>query len=245
MIKVKNITQSSDITAQLLGLTDEHIHYFDQDHNQNAANSKKLGIHHLILTDFNALVTSAASAGIEIKIASGFRSFKRQLLIWNNKFIGKTAIKNLNGEQVNIAQLNEYEIIEAIMLYSALPGASRHHWGCEIDVYAPNLLMGETLQLEPWEYDKSGPMARLTYWLAENSGKFGFYLPYESYKGGVAAEPWHLSYAPLAKQYQSSFSLTELRQCLLQADIKGKETIIEHLPTIFKRFITNVNSDDS
>jgi len=247
-MKKTNKPQNNDINAQLLGLTDQHIHYFEPTHQQSnkpLVNSTKLGIHHLMLADYNALVASAAKANIDIKIASGFRTFERQLLIWNNKFTGKTSVKNITGEQVNISELSDFEIVEAIMLYSALPGASRHHWGCEIDVYAPNLLDNKKLQLEPWEYDESGPMAKLSTWLAKNAREFGFYFPYDSYNGGVAAEPWHLSYAPIAKLYQTAFNIEKLQQCLLAAEIKGKEAIVENLPTLFNRFINNVKSYDS
>ncbi len=240
-------TKSSDISAQLLGLTDQHIHYVEQKHAQYGKpliNSKALGIHTQMLADFNALVASASLANLDIKIASGFRSFARQLLIWNNKFTGKTIIKNASGEQVKITQLSDYEIVKAIMLYSALPGASRHHWGCDIDIYAANLLNGQTLQLEPWEYEKSGPMATLSFWLIENAGKFGFYFPYDSFRGGVAAEPWHLSYAPLARQYQAVFNLDILQQRLIQTDIAGKEAIIDNLTEIFDSYIINVNNSD-
>ena len=237
---------NSDLSAQILGVTDSHIHYFEQNQdkkNKQSANAKTLGIHHKMLVDFHALVTSAKQAEIEINIASGFRSFERQLLIWNNKFTGVTPIKNSDGEQVDIAELNEFEIAEAILLYTALPGASRHHWGCDIDIYSANLLNGQALQLEPWEYDKSGPMAKLSNWLTEHAQRFGFYFPYDRYRGGVAAEPWHLSYAPLAEQYQSVMSIEQLRQHLLQADIAGKNSIIENLPQIFKRYINNVNNN--
>ncbi|MBL4940810.1 MAG: M15 family metallopeptidase [Colwellia sp.] len=227
---------TNDIFAQVLGLTDQHIHYFE-----TPTNTKTLGIHRLMLTDFQALVTSAAKADIEIKIASGFRSFERQLVIWNNKFTGKTAIKNSGGEQVNITELNEDEIVAAIMLYSALPGVSRHHWGCDIDIYAANLLAGKPLQLEPWEYESSGPMAKLSTWLDHNAATFGFYFPYDCYRGGIAAEPWHLSYVPLAKQYQAAFSLENLQQCLFNSDLSGKSTILENLPNLVKRFSNNIN----
>ncbi len=239
-------TANDNISAQLLGLTDQHIHYFYQTHEQNQTtpvNSTKTGIHHLMFDDFQALVKSAAIAGIEIKIASGFRSFERQLLIWNNKFTGKSVINNIKGEQVDITQLSDDKVIEAIMLYSALPGASRHHWGCDIDIYAANLLNEQSLQLEPWEYESSGPMAKLSTWLSDNAAEFGFYFPYDKFRGGIAAEPWHLSYAPLAEQYQSSFSLGLLKQCLSNNDIAGKSVILENLPTIAKRFILNINSN--
>ena len=239
------LISNSDISAQVFGLTDKHIHFFEQASTPDAKqpeNPKTLGIHQLMLSDFQALVSSAANANIEIKIASGFRSFERQLLIWNNKFTGKTSIKNIDGESINISNLCDVEIIEAILLFTALPGASRHHWGCDIDVYAPNLLEGQPLQLEPWEYAPSGPMKKLSAWLVDNAGKYGFYFPYDSFRGGVAAEPWHLSYAVLAKQYQSSLSIDLLHALLLQTDIAGKDIIIENLPKIFKRYINNVNT---
>lgn len=233
-----------DVLAQVFGLTDHHIHYFnetDRDKTKQKANSKTFGIHCEMLSAYQALVMSAAESGIEIKIASGFRSFERQLLIWNNKFTGVTAIKDSNGQQININTLNQLDIVEAILLYSALPGASRHHWGCDIDIYAVNLLHGQALQLEPWEYDTSGPMAVLSSWLAENAERFGFYFPYDRFRGGIAAEPWHLSYAPLAKQYQSAFNLSLLKELLIKTEIAGTKVITENLSEIFERYINNIN----
>ena len=235
-MKTVKLSLNDNVSAQILGLTDEHIHY-----EMFSTETKSLGIHHLMLSDYQALVHNAAKAGIELKIASGFRSFERQLQIWNNKFLGNTAIKNSDGDNINISNLSNFEIMHAILFFSALPGASRHHWGCDIDVYADNLLAGQPLQLEPWEYAKTGPMAKLSTWLVDNASKFGFYFPYDTFRGGVAAEPWHLSYMPLAQQYQSYLNETLLRTCLLEADIQGKEAIIEHLSDIFDRYILNVN----
>ena len=233
---------TGDINGQILGLSDEHICYVDPSSLAPSSQSTKnsLGVHAAMLVKFKALVTSALNEGIEIKIASGYRSFERQLTIWNNKFSGKSPIKDINGNTVNISALTNSEIIEAILLFSALPGASRHHWGCDIDVYAPNLLAGNTLQLEPWEYEAKGPMAKLSDWLSDNANQFSFYFPYDQYRGGVAAEPWHLSYIPLAKQYQSAFTIKELEMKLTTTNIEGKADILENLPAIVERYITNV-----
>jgi LAS superfamily LD-carboxypeptidase LdcB len=248
---ISDITTVGDINKQLLGLTDQHIHYLANKSLTNdnakkpsqASSRSSIGIHQQMNTAFKALRHSAQTAGIELTIASGFRSFERQLQIWNNKFIGKTAIKNANGEIVDISRLSDWEIIEAILLYSALPGASRHHWGCDIDVYAPNLLAAnESLQLEPWEYQQSGPMEKLSTWLTQYAAEFGFYLPYDCFRGGVAEEPWHLSFAPLAKQYQATFNLNSLQVCLINTDIAGKMIIIDNLSEIAKRYINNVNT---
>lgn len=230
------ISTYKNLAEQTLGLADNHIHYLSPSENAN-----RLGIHELMLSDYLALVSSAAESGIEIKIASGFRSFERQLMIWNNKFSGKTPVKNAAGEEIDISKLSELELIEAILLFSALPGASRHHWGSDIDIYSPNLLGKEKLQLEPWEYTGSGPMAALTSWLERHAWEFNFYFPYDCYRGGVSAEPWHLSYAPLAQHYQSSISVNSLQKLLLIKNIAGKEVIIQNLSEIYKRYINNIN----
>ncbi|PHR84941.1 MAG: D-alanyl-D-alanine carboxypeptidase [Colwellia sp.] len=255
------ITILGDINKQLLGLTDQHIHYLGNEcltnknlTDKNVANHHEIkavqtlsrstiGIHQQMKTAFDALKHSAQTAGIELKIASGFRSFERQLQIWNNKFTGKAIIKKTNGEIVDVSRLSDWQIIEAILLYSALPGASRHHWGCDIDVYAPNLLTaGKSLQLEPWEYQQSGPMAKLSTWLTQHAAEFGFYLPYDCYRGGIAAEPWHLSFRPLATQYQATFNIQALQTCLINTDISGKMVIVDNLTEIAKRYINNVNT---
>ena len=224
---------SNDInSAQLLGKTEEHLRYI----------SERVAIHQKMESAFDALVTAAKIAGIDLKVASGFRSFERQLMLWNNKFSGKTAINDMAGNVINISTLSPVDLVESILLYSALPGASRHHWGCDIDVYAINLLADDyQLQLEPWEYREQGPLARLSTWLIQHAHKFGFYFPYESYQGGVAEEPWHLSYAPLAQQYQQAFNLDKLAQALQGSTILGKEVIIENLADIAKRYINNVS----
>jgi LAS superfamily LD-carboxypeptidase LdcB len=234
----KNFKLIGDIDKQLLGLTDKHIQYFS-----NNSLTSKMGIHQQMCTAFESLRDSAKTVGIDLKIASGFRPFERQLQIWNNKFNGNTAIKNANGEAVEISDLSDWQIVEAILLYSALPGASRHHWGCDIDIYAPNLLAAnESLQLEPWEYQQYGPMEKLSTWLCTHASKFDFYLPYNCFRGGVAEEPWHLSFAPLAIQYQMVFDLQILSTCLLNTKIAGKEAIIDNLPRIAERYINNVNT---
>jgi LAS superfamily LD-carboxypeptidase LdcB len=233
---------SEDIQAEVLGLTDSHIEYFAQD---SAKPNKKIGIHKRMLPAYEALVEKAHSAGITLEIASGFRTFERQLLIWNNKFSGNTVIKNIDGEPVKLTGLSPFEIAQAILLYSALPGASRHHWGSDIDVYAPNLLdEHQSLQLEPWEYEKSGPMEKLSHFLNKEAEALGFYFPYDDFRGGVAKEPWHLSYAPLANKYEQAVSINLLEQALNNTNIHGKIALIDNLSVIVEQFVLNVNPNN-
>jgi LAS superfamily LD-carboxypeptidase LdcB len=223
-------------TAELLGQSNQHIHYL----------SEHVGIHKHMIKEYQSLVTAAQKDGIDIEVASGFRSFERQRFIWNNKFSGKTVIKDKDNKPVDITSLSSDELMHAIMLYSALPGASRHHWGCDIDVYASNLLANDyQLKLEPWEYQASGPLEKLSLWLAQHAHKFGFYLPYEKYQGGVAAEPWHLSYASIANQYKqkltSELLTTCFNRCNTEQKILGHDTIITHIDTVMSRYVNNIN----
>ena len=68
------------------------------------------------------------------------------------------------------------------MLWSALPGASRHHWGTDFDVYDKAKIesTGKKLELIPEEYEDNGPCALLSQWLFNNAEKFGFYFPIQN-----------------------------------------------------------------
>jgi LAS superfamily LD-carboxypeptidase LdcB len=224
-------TSDSIDIAQGLGQTESHLHYL----------SERIAIHKGMQVAWDALVMSAKSDAIDIKIASGFRSFERQILLWNNKFSGKTLIKNMAGNNVPTEGISPEALMHSILLYSALPGASRHHWGCDIDIYASNLLEADyQLKLEPWEYSKQGPLAKLSAWLTEHAHQFGFYFPYAHYQGGIAAEPWHLSYLPLANKFQQAFNIDLLAEALTKSQILGKDVILENLDEITVRYINNL-----
>lgn len=226
----------TELELILTGQTEQHIHWLNE----------KIGIHHNMVDAYTRMQRSAKLDGVDIKIASGFRSFSRQLLIWQNKYQGKTTVKDAQGHSIELSALSAEAKIHAIMLFSALPGASRHHWGCDIDVYASNLLAPEqSLQLEPWEYSSTGPLYNLTLWLAEHANAFGFYFPYDVFRGGVAAEPWHLSYQPIAKQYQQTHNEALLEKVILNSDIDNKALLIELLPELYQRYISNIALDNN
>ncbi len=223
----------TELEKILIGQSHQHIHWL----------SDKLGIHHDMLLDYRKMQAAAKAENIELKIASGFRDFSRQLAIWNNKFSGKAIVKDERDNSIDLSALKDVEKVHAIMLFSALPGASRHHWGCDIDVYAPNLLAAEqTLQLAPWEYQVSGPLYPLTLWLTENANRFGFYFPYDKFRGGIAAEPWHLSYHPIAKLYQQQHNEILLAHTIANSDIQGKIQLLRLLPELYQRYVSNVAS---
>lgn len=213
---------------QALGVDNSHITFL----------TENIGIHHQSKDDWLSMCAAAKQDGLDIAIASGFRNFERQLLIWQLKVRGERAVYSLEGSPINTEELEPADLITAIMLFSALPGASRHHWGTDIDVYAPNLLPdGYQLQLTASEYAEKGPLYPLHQWLKRYASDFNFYFPYQDYTGGVAAEPWHLSHQPVAKQFEQILTIERLHQHLKSTDITYKEILLSNLPMLYNRFI--------
>ena len=215
----------------LTGLTEQHL-FCRQD---------GFKLHKEVAGPFSALCAAANADGIDIKIVSSFRSYQRQADIWQAKLSGKRAVLDMHGNTVNITTLSGKARLDAVLLYSALPGASRHHWGTELDIYdAGAVENGYQPRLAPQEYASDGPFDALQQWLTEHADAFGFFLPYQHYQGGVAAEPWHLSYQPLAQQYLAAFSPSILKHCLTQHPIAEQTLVLEHLDEIFNQYVSNI-----
>lgn len=215
--------------GELFGLTQAHLVSIQQ---------STLMIHRQCHAAFSAMQSAAAQEGIEIRVASGFRSFDRQLAIWNAKATGQRDCLDDAGNCLNLSRMSDFQAVQAIMRFSALPGASRHHWGTDLDVY-DTARIGEdyALQLVEAEYRQGGPFHELDLWLSGHAGEFDFYRPYASDCGGVAAEAWHISYRPLAQRYSSALSTAGLARVLLDADMALKEPVLENLQYLFERYI--------
>ncbi|HCH49457.1 MAG TPA: peptidase M15 [Proteus sp.] len=187
---------------------------------------------------FLALQQQAAKAGFKLEAASSFRDFNRQLAIWNGKFEGSRPVLNAQSQPIDIHQLSEDKRCQAILKWSALPGASRHHWGTEIDIYDPfRLPAGQSLQLEPWEYEAGGYFAQLSEWLTENMSSYDFYRPFIHKASYIAYEPWHISYWPLSHEASLAYTPDILKSVLLEEDIRGKQWLLANLDEIFQHYI--------
>jgi LAS superfamily LD-carboxypeptidase LdcB len=187
---------------------------------------------------FLAMQQAALEAGFDLQPASTFRDFDRQQAIWNGKFCGQRPVLDKDSKPIDVALLSTGELCEAILRWSALPGASRHHWGSDLDVYDPSLLpAGQKLQLEPWEYEQGGYFYPLNQWMTEHMAEFGFYRPFTEEGDGVAVEPWHLSYRPLALEAEHLLTPELLLAAWKNKDIAGAQWLEEHLPSLFSRFI--------
>lgn len=190
---------------------------------------------------FMQMQRAARKDGVDLRLASSFRSFERQLAIWNDKWHGRRAVLDLNEQPVDIQALTDKEKCFAILTYSALPGASRHHIGTDMDVYDQRAVeaSGQPLRLTASEYAPGGPCHALSCWLAEHSEAYGFFRPYPTYQGGVAAEPWHISHRHQAASALQQLGPDVLHRILQTADIAGKACILAHLDEIYRRFVLN------
>ena len=197
-------------------------------------------VHRQVLEPLHYLAQRTASAGFIFKVASSYRSFARQLLIWNNKARGLRPVLNDAGAVIDLNALSARDKVFAILRWSALPGASRHHWGTDIDVYgAAQLDPAYQLQLTVAETQGDGPFADFHRWLSDElaQGNSDFFRPYAQDRGGIAPEPWHLSYAPLALDFSRQFTLDLLAEQLAQTDLELKQTVLNHLEEIYHRFV--------
>jgi len=217
----------------LTGKSREHLVHLSTPHST----------HHFLqaqaMKAFQGLQQSAVKHGFNLQPASSFRDFARQQLIWNSKFNGERKVHDDAGDALDLTHLDDWQKSQAILRWSALPGASRHHWGTEIDIFDPDLLpQGQSLQLEPWEYEQGGYFFELSEFLTENLPHFDFNLPFMQMPAEkkIGREPWHISYMPLAEKAKQLFSAEVLLQAWEKEEIGGKATLQQHLLQIFEQY---------
>lgn len=195
-------------------------------------------LHRNAVPAFRAMRTAAARAGIVLVAVSGFRDFARQREIWNAKFRGERPLLDAAGRRLNAAALDEARRVDAILLWTALPGASRHHWGTDLDVIDRRALpAGQQVRLVPEEYGPGGVFEALTRWLDRNMRRYGFYRPYDGTTRGTAPEPWHLSFAPVAQPAGRQLDVATLAAAVRGHGVLGEARILRRLPEIHRLFV--------
>lgn len=219
-------------TLELTGRTRSHITQLAE---------PRFAAHPEAAAAFFALREAARKAGFDLLPFSSFRDFDTQCRIWNHKFTGRKPLYDENGVPRPFDALSPDAIVSHILNWSALPGGSRHHWGSEIDV-VDGMAMPEGYhpKLLPEETAPGGLFFPLHSWLDENMGRFGFFRPYDAYRGGMFPEPWHLSYAPVSLPALDALTMDCLEAAIKGADIQGKEFLLPRLPEIFHCHILNV-----
>ncbi len=136
---------------------------------------------------------AAKQDGVSLVIISATRNFEAQKRIWENKWEGRTVVEGKNLTTIS----NLKERARLILLYSSMPGTSRHHWGTDMDLNA----------LENSYFD-SGDGLKAYQWLTTHAVEFGFCQPYTSKRNGRTGyeeEKWHWSYLPLSSELLKSY----------------------------------------
>ena len=216
----------------LTGSTERHLRRLNP--------AQPIMIHAQVVEPFVALQAQSAKQGFDLQICSGFRSFERQLHIWNGKLSGLRPVVDKAGNPIVLEALSPWDQIQAVLRWSALPGASRHHWGTDFDVYdAAAMPEGYQIQLTPEEVEGAGIFAPMHDWLDRSfdGDSLGFYRPYGTDKGGVAPERWHLSYAPIADIYAREHSADVIAERLAGSELLLLDMVLENLDEIVRRFV--------
>jgi len=136
------------------------------------------------------MIDAAKADGVEFRVRSATRNHARQTQIWEAKWRGDRTLSN----GVNLGkspELSDSAKARMILLYSSMPGTSRHHWGTDVDLNAFDN-----------DYFSSGKGLAEHNWLKARASEFGFYQPYTAKstgRKGYEEERWHWSYKPLSQ----------------------------------------------
>ncbi len=181
-----------------------------------------------VLLHFIAMADDAKKDKVNLFILSSTRNFDEQKQIWEDKWTGKTLVNGKNLTMMKDTILRAKEILK----YSAMPSASRHHWGTDVDLDNFNNAFfdhGEGLKV----YD----------WLTKNAHHYGFCNPYNAkginHRTGYEEERWHWSYYPIANAFMERYF-----EDVNYEDIKGflgAGTEIEL--GIIKNYLLSINED--
>jgi zinc D-Ala-D-Ala carboxypeptidase len=163
---------------------------------------------------FVRMAKAAEKDSIKLIIISATRNFNYQKEIWEGKW------KKLTDPT---AEARAKKILE----YSAMPGASRHHWGTDVDLN--NLT-------NPY-FERNGGK-KIYEWLTKHAAEYGFCQPYTAGRPtGYKEEKWHWTYMPLSKEFTSIAGKYIKNEMI--SGFSGSETAIKL--DIVKNYILGIN----
>lgn len=164
-----------------------------------------------VLEAFRQMREHAQSDGLNLIIRSATRNFDYQKGIWERKWTGETLV---SGMDLSKSIQDPADRALKILLYSSMPGSSRHHWGTDIDL--------NMFENEWFEY---GEGLEIYNWLQANAPHYGFCQPYTDKsegRTGYEEEKWHWSYKPLSEGY-TTFAKAYLKNDMIKG-FKGDES---------------------
>lgn len=143
-----------------------------------------------------------------------FRDMGAQSFIWHRKFVFRGRSFNLVSEEAGQLcgiqpgqtwkpdhpthvrcwqeRLTPVQREQEILIASAAPGVSRHHWGTDVDI----------LGLNPRLFVEGGPLYHDWRWLDRQALDYGFFQPYggnPELRPAHFEERWHWSYFPIGQ----------------------------------------------
>jgi LAS superfamily LD-carboxypeptidase LdcB len=199
-------------------------------------------LHAHVAVPFLSLRRAALTEGFDVVPASSFRDFSRQLKIWNGKFSGEKPMVDASGHSIDVSELSPMQRVDAVLLWSALPGASRHHWGTDIDLIDRGATsLDYRARLAPEEFAPGGPYAALAGWLDANAARFGFFRPFRGVLSGVQPEPWHYSFAPVSENARRALSPAVLHKAIAAAPLLGKDEVLARLDALHARYVAAID----
>lgn len=222
---------------ELTGRTNNHLI-------EITINNYSVFIHPEIEKDLRDWEKACQQQQIDFAVASAYRSFDRQLLIWNEKAEGKRPVRDKNGHIIDISSLSQQELLDAILLWSHIPGASRHHWGTDLDVFDAKWFKAnnEKLELQNSLYENGGPCAKFHELnLKLCSKKFPFYRPYDSSAGNnfFMTELWHYSHTKVSKTYEKHYNFEIFIKNLKSApNLKLQPLILANSKYYYRNYVT-------
>lgn len=145
-----------------------------------------------IIDAVRQMLEASVNDGVHLSICSAYRSYERQIALFNNK-MNKLM-------QQGMSYMDAYRIGSMSV---TVPGTSEHQIGLALDILSDSY----------YEMDDGFGETEEGIWLRENAPDYGFILRYPEGKEnitGIIYEPWHFRYVGVdyAKQ------ITELGICL-------------------------------
>jgi D-alanyl-D-alanine carboxypeptidase len=125
-----------------------------------------------IYPDLQEMFDEMRAEGVYPVVASGYRTYQRQVEIMDEKIQGYVENEHYTLE----------EAVQEAMLWVAVPGTSEHETGLAVDINADGI-------------HSAG--YQVYQWLAEHAWEYGFILRYPKDKEDITAmdyEPWHYRY---------------------------------------------------
>jgi len=136
---------------------------------------------------WRSLQAAAAEEGVSLALVSGYRSVERQRTIFLShlRSAGEQALGRPYRPEVMAAGAADAAIL-AILAYSSIPGYSKHHSGCALDLSDPSSGLDYT------EFGRTTAYAWLSRHNYLNAKRFGFVPSYPpaAPAQGPEPEPW-------------------------------------------------------